>query len=252
MASRYKVFTFSLALGLGLVSTSPTYAQTTSEAAFIETNGVGLVALDYDQFRLGIQSSGRGDTRAAALRAASARADVLRATLGRIAGVSGFKVTATEPSIIPIGPGCENFRSTTCTPTGYFARIETAVVAKPATAAAAAVVVLEEQGFSVGEPTYSVESIANAATASRRLAFENARASADIAATTAGCRRGKLINIVMRNDPSQRDENVVVVTGTRRAGDGKPLLEPSFNLQLEAGKANIVAEVRTKFELLCR
>lgn len=231
---------------------APISAQTTSEAAFVETSGTGVVTLDYDQFRLQVQASGRGQTRVAALASASARADALRASLGRIGAVSGSKVTATQPRIIPIGQGCEGYSSATCTPTSYLATIATSIVAKPATAAAAAVVVLEEQGFSVSAPTYSVESIGDAATTSRRLAFENARAAADVAATTAGCRRGKLLNIVMRNDPSERDENVVIVTGSRRSADGQAALEPGFNLQLEAGKANIVAEVRTKFELLCR
>jgi uncharacterized protein YggE len=240
----------TLTLASGFMVPAPILAQSNAEPAFVETSGSGLVVLDFDQFSLQVQARGTGDTRAAALASASARADNLRNVMARIRGVTGFKVVGTQPSITPVGPGCDGYNQTRCTPTSHQANIAITIAAKPATAAAAALVVLEEQGFSVGTPSYSREDITQAALTSRRLAFDNAKASADLIASTAGCRRGKLMTIVMRNDPAARDgEQVIVVTGT--STNGGAMLSPSFNLQLEAGKANIVAEVFTKFQLIC-
>jgi uncharacterized protein YggE len=240
----------ALAVISSSLTPTTTQAQARIEPAFIETSGTGLVVLDFDQFSLQAQARGTGETRATALANASTKADSLRNILARIQGVTGFKIVSTRPSIAPVGPGCDGYSQSRCTPTSHQANIDITIAAKPATAAAAALVVLEEQGFSVGAPNYSREDITQAAVASRRQAFDNAKASADLAASTAGCRRGKLMTIVMRNDPAARDgEQVIVVTGS--STNGGAMLSPSFNLQLEPGKANIVAEVFTKFQLIC-
>jgi uncharacterized protein YggE len=250
-----KPFPFRLSaiivMSLSVMASSNSFGQTANDAAFVETVGAGVVVRDFDQFSIQVQARANSDTRAAALAKASARADELRAVLGRIAGVSGFKIVSTRPSVAGIGPGCENFSASGCRPTSYFANIAVGISATPATAAGAAVVVLEEQGFVVDAPRYGLSNQSDAARLSKARAFQNARASADNAASTAGCRRGKLLNIIIREDPSAQDGETVIVTGTRREGDGGSALTPGFNLQLEAGKANIVADVRTKFQLVC-
>ncbi len=249
MKTTYVPTVATLVLSLSFLASVPTQAQSVAEPAFVETSGTGLVVLDFDQFSLQAQARGTGETRAIALANASAKADNLRSVLARIRGVIGYKIIATQPSITPIGPGCDGYNQARCTPTSHQANIAMTIAAKPASAAAAALVVLEEQGFSVGAPSYSREDLTQAALTSRRLAFDNAKASADLAASTAGCRRGKLLTIVMRNDPATRDGEQVIVTGSRT--DGGAMISPSFNLQLETGKSNIVAEVFTKFQLIC-
>ena len=243
-------------MALGVVCASGVHAQSRpvaalqnrGEAAVIETNGRGSVSVPFDQFTLRVEARGSAVTRGAALGNASARSDALRETLFRIGAISKFSISSSTPNIEAVGPGCNGYGGT-CTPTSHTATISVVILAEPVTAAAAALVVLEEQGFVVGAPEYGLSTRAQADLTSRRMAFENAKQNADIAAQTAGCQRGKLLNITITSNPWDGGAEVVIVTGTRR--DGNNNLAPSFNLQLEAGKATIASEVRTKFQLIC-
>ena len=226
------------------------HAQSIADRSFIETIGAGVVRVDFDMFTMQVSARGTASTRGAALAAASANADKLRETLGRIQAIAGYKITGTQPSIAAIGPGCADYGTQNCVPTNYNATILYTIAASPASGAGAALVVLEEQGFEAQAPFFSLSDTKAGAVAARRLAFENAKSAADVAATTAGCTRGKLLTITLDRRPVETEQ--VIVTGSRGGGNGQSNLRPSFNLSLEAGKARLEAQVGTRFELICR
>ena len=226
------------------------YAQSIADRPYIETTGEGVVRVDFDTFTLQVSARGTAPTRAAALAAASANADKLRETLGRIQAIAGYRITGTQPNIVGIGPGCADYGTQNCIPTSYNATIFYTISATPASGAGAALVVLEEQGFQAQAPNFSLSDTKSGAVAARRLAFENAKSAADVAATTAGCTRGKLLTITL--DRRAPEYEVVIVTGSRVGPSPVSALQPSFNLSLEAGKARLAAQVGTRFELICR
>ena len=226
------------------------YAQSIAERPYIETIGNGVVRVDFDMFTMQVSARGSASTRAAALSAASANADKLRETLGRIQAIAGYQITGTQPNIIGIGPGCADYGTQNCVPTSYNATILYTIAANPASGAGAALVVLEEQGFEAQAPNFSLSDTKAGAAAARRLAFENAKSAADVAATTAGCTRGKLLTITLDRRSGETEQ--VIVTGSRGGPSPVSALQPSFNLSLEAGKARLEAQVGTRFELICR
>jgi uncharacterized protein YggE len=240
-----------LSFALTVSLPASTHAQPLSERPYIDTTGEGVSRVDFDIFTMQVTARGTGQTRAAALASASANADKLRETLGRISAISGFRVTGTQPRIVGIGPGCEDYGTQRCVPTSYNAIISYTIVSGPPAGAAAALVVLEEQGFEAEPPNFSLSDSKAGAAIARRLAFENAKSAADVAAATAGCTRGKLLNITLDRRPLENE--VIVVTGSSVGGGmSQNKLQPGFTLRLEAGKARLEAQVGTRFELVCR
>ena len=196
-----------LAAALSGFSPQMSVAQDAPQLPYVETLGQGVATLDYDVFTLVSQAKGMGATRANALADAAAKADNLRMILGRIEAVSGYNITASEPNITGIGPGCDGYNAQRCVPTSHQATIAFIINAKPATAAPTALVVLEEKGFTTSAPSYSLENSRIGDALARRAAFEDARSAADEAAVTARCRRGDLISMTL----SQRADRKSVV-----------------------------------------
>ncbi len=240
----------TLLTSIGVVLPVQSFAQPIADRPYIETTGEGVVRVDFDMFTMQVSARGSAPTRSAALAAASANADKLRVTLGRIQAIAGYRITGTQPRITAMGPGCADYGTPNCVPTSYNSNILYTIVASPASGGGAALVVLEEQGFEALAPSFSLSDTKAGAIAARRLAFENAKNAADVAAATAGCTRGKLLNITL--DRRQFESEQVIVTGSRGGPSPVSTLQPSFNLSLEAGKARLEAQVGTRFELICR
>jgi uncharacterized protein YggE len=254
--SKFKLFASAGLIAL-VYPMDDTRAQSNSaeNTPFIETLGTGQALLDFDRFSLVVQARGQAASRAEALRKSSEQLNRLRASVPTTRDLSNARIDALDPVIEPVGPGCEAYRSNTCTPTGHLAIIRVSITASPPSAAPALLLALEEQGFQTFAPSYELQDKRAAKSQSERRAFENARATADALASVAGCRRGKLISLSLRGaDNFYRNSIDAAAAAASEAVDAVVLSEgeSASNLQLDPGKAVVTTEVRTKFALECR